>query len=109
MRSTKGWMDDMTGLVNSCIKNKVKIKIHPSLGLANDWDRPHFKNEVNLDIEDAPILHYCQSVLDKNSKDLWSKRVWKKGEYIPSEKLTKYEIDRNILLLLKKWQNSYNK
>lgn len=51
-------------------------------------------------VGDAPIIHYCQSLLDKDGHELWSKRTYRPWEPIPEADLAALGYGRDLLRIL---------
>ena len=72
-QATNRWESDMFALVSAAATIGMRFEL-ATLGAFIGWP----DNEV----EDAPIVHYCQEVLARDGRPLWYKRA-----YTPWEKL----------------------
>lgn len=83
------WMVEMTALVLAAKRNGLEILSDPSLGLCGDW--PH------ADDESAPILHYCQPILDHGGEQIWDKRSYKAFVTPPDPLAASNRVGRGVL------------
>lgn len=87
----RDWMVEMTALVVAQNDPKMGLKIVtvPNIGLCNDWD--------NHNDEEAPLVHYCQSIKNKNGEEIWSKRRYRAWDPVPEPKMALNRVDRVVL------------
>jgi len=86
------WMVDMTGFLTIPIREGIKIETIENLGLCGDWN--------NADDPDAPIMHFCQPIKDKNGKKIWYKQDYKKWNKVPDHNLASNRVGREVLRVL---------
>lgn len=88
------WMSDMPAFQTAMTKHELVMYPHDNIGLCNNWE--------NRNDPDAPILHYCQPMLDHNGN-----RIWWKWNYIPWEtppclNRATNRVDREVLDMLRR-------
>ena len=86
---TRDWMQEMTALVLAMNKNGLKIETEENIGICNNWD--------NNNDEDAPLVHYCQTVKDKDGRELWGKHRHNMGDKVPDPSVAQNRVDRVVL------------
>jgi hypothetical protein len=94
---TRNWMQEMTALVLAMEKNGLKIDTEENIGICNNWD--------NNNDEDAPLVHYCQTVKDKDGKELWGKHRYTPGDKVPDPEVAQNRVDRIVLETLHELYN----
>lgn len=90
---SKNWMQEMTALDLAINRNRLKIETEENIGLCNDWD--------NNNDEEAPLIHYCQTVKDKDGKEIWGKHNYRPGNSVPDSSKGLNRVDRVVLEYVK--------
>ena len=90
-KTAKDWMTEMTALVVSYPPG-YRIVSEDGIGVPNDWPEQHNG--------DFPIAHYCQTIKDKDGKQVWSKRTYKAWETPPDPSIATNRVDREVLRIL---------
>jgi hypothetical protein len=86
------WMADMSAFVTAMVKDGLSVQTEENIGLCNNWD--------NSDDEEAPIMHYCQPIKDKEGKGIWHKRKYKAWDAPPDSAAATNRVDREVLKML---------
>ncbi|MCK4919382.1 MAG: hypothetical protein KAS01_03260, partial [Candidatus Pacebacteria bacterium] len=89
------WMGDMPAYVTAMVKHKLIVETKDNIGVCNNWD--------NCDDEEAPIMHYCQPIKDKNGEEIWDKRNYDGCGLPPDSSLATNRVDREVLKTLKEY------
>lgn len=87
------WMSDMPAFQTAMIKHELKMEPQDNVGLCNNWQN---KNDP-----DAPILHYCQPMLDAEGSHIWRKWEYVAWELPPDPSLATNRVDREVLHMLR--------
>ena len=90
----------MSAFVTALAFHGLKMRKIDNLGLCSNWD--------NRNNSEAPILHYCQPMYDKQANLIWDKRSYQNnythGEVwapVPSANLACNRVDRDVLTFLR--------
>jgi hypothetical protein len=86
------WMSDMPAFQTAMTKHGLVMQPHENVGLCNNWE--------NNDDPDAPILHYCQPMLDDQGNQFWRKWDYVPWEMPPCPSLATNRVDREVLHML---------
>ena len=86
------WMSDMPAFQTAMTKHELVMDPHDNVGLCNDWEN---NNDPN-----APILHYCQPILDREGNQIWRKSGYEPWQPPPSPRHATNRVDREFLELL---------
>ena len=95
------WMADMSAFVTAIEKAGYKNIQIDNLGICNNWD--------NNNDPEAPIMHYCQAIKNKDGKEIWGKRRYQrnytygqKWDPVPKPEEATNRVDREVLTILNK-------
>lgn len=104
-RATRRWESDMHALVSA----SSVVDLHFSLETI-----AAFVGWPEECVADAPIIHYCQDILDKHGNILWSKRSYSPWAGVPQAEQAKLSYCRKMLNLLNEYsrlttKSSYHK
>ena len=94
------WMVDMTAFLTVPIKHNMKIKAINNIGLCGDWD--------NANDESAPIMHYCQPILNKKGDKIWYKQDYKANDDVADPNEATNAVGKNVLKMLKSYLSDNN-
>jgi hypothetical protein len=87
------WMSDMPAFQTAMTKHALIMQPHDNVGLCNNWG--------NRDNADAPILHYCQPMLDAQGNHIWGKSKYVAWDTPPDPSLATNRVDREVLTMLR--------
>ena len=85
------WESDMFGFVMASAEYGLKHQLG-SLGICTNW-KPE-------DVPNAPIIHYCQPILDREGHQLWGKGVYRPWERVVYASLAAEDYGRDLLELI---------
>jgi hypothetical protein len=93
------WMSDMPAFQTAMTKHELVMESRDNIGLCNNWK--------NRNDPDAPILHYCQPMLDHMGNQFWWKWNYVPWEAPPCLKRATNRVDREVLeMLMRKVQEA---
>ncbi len=75
-----------------------------NLGICTNWSP--------MDVPDAPIIHYCQSIQSNEGEALWNKRSYQPWEKIEDPQRAQHDYGRDLFNILNRFietkdQNSH--
>lgn len=85
------WESDMFGFIMACAEYGLRTELG-TLGICTNWSPDVVK--------DAPIIHYCQEILDRKGKPIWSKGRYRPWEPAPDPSLAAEDYGRDLLALV---------
>ncbi|MDR4492891.1 MAG: hypothetical protein AB7I44_19725 [Hyphomicrobiaceae bacterium] len=88
------WESDMFGFVIAAAECGLLQK-PADLGICTNW--------LPADVPNAPIIHYCQSILSKTDEPLWDKKSYKPWERVVDPQQAKCDYGRDLLALLNRF------
>ncbi len=87
----KMWESDMFGFVMASAEYGVRHELG-TLGICTNWPPDRVKN--------APLIHYCQAIHDRDGKKIWSKGTYRPWERAPDPELAREDYGRDLLALV---------
>lgn len=88
------WESDMFGFIMVSAEYGLKSE-RGTLGICTNWSPERVKN--------APIIHYCQAIVDRDGKDIWSKGSYRPWDRAPDPSLAAEDYGRDLLALVNEY------
>ena len=97
------WESDMFGYIIAAAEYGL-VHEQANLGICTNWSP--------MDVPDAPIIHYCQSIQSNEGEALWNKRSYQPWEKIEDPQRAQHDFGRDLFNMLNrlvetKTQNSH--
>ena len=91
------WESDMFGYIIAAAECGL-IQEATNLGICTNW--------LPADVPNAPIIHYCQSILSKDDDVIWEKRSYKPWAKVQDPQQAKCDYGQDLLALLNRFIES---
>jgi hypothetical protein len=93
-QDNKMWESDMYGFIMACAEVDLPTELG-TLGICTNWSP-----EV---VKDAPIIHYCQRIEDREGQMIWSKGTYRPWEPVPDPETAAVDYGRDLLALINEY------
>jgi len=90
----KMWESDMFGFVMASAEYGLRHELG-TLGICTNWSEEKVK--------DAPIIHYCQTIHDRDDKMIWSKGTYQPWARAPDPARAREAYGRDLLALVNEY------
>ncbi len=93
-QTTHRWESDMYALVSAAAAMELRFSL-AAVGAFVGWP--------DEQVGGAPIVHYCQEVLDSQGRLLWSKRSYRPWDAVANPNRAKHHYCRDLLALVNEY------
>lgn len=93
-KATHRWESDMNGLVAAAAAGGLRFSLD-TIGAFVGWP-----DEL---VGEAPVVHYCQNVLDRDGEVLWSKRTYQPWAAVTGAERVRHGYCHDLLALINEY------